>query len=252
VSVIRVYLTGRIRIENGDVVVDQAALPGRQGRLAFAYLAIERRAVPRDELADILWHGTPPSSADVALSAIVSKTRAALRTAAISPRAIHVEDGCYALQFPSETWIDIDAAFAAMHAAEAARRSGDLGVTWTESAVAYQITTRPVLWGEDTAWAEEQRARWKSLRARAIECLAECSLLRREIEPAVALAEELVRAEPFRETAYQLLMRAHVATGNPAEALRTYEQCRRTLAEELGIDPSAEMRALHLELLRQS
>ena len=55
--------------------------------------------------------------------------------------------------------------------------------------------------------------------------------------------------EPFRETGYQLLMKAHTATGNRGEALLTYERCRRILAEELGADPSAETRALHRELL---
>ena len=45
-------------------------------------------------------------------------------------------------------------------------------------------------------------------------------------------------------------MRVHLAAGNRAEGLRAYERCRELLADELGIDPSAETRATYQELLR--
>jgi SARP family transcriptional regulator, regulator of embCAB operon len=59
-----------------------------------------------------------------------------------------------------------------------------------------------------------------------------------------------VALEPFRETSYQLLMRAHAAVGNRAEALRVYEHCRRLLSEELGVPPSPQTEAVYLEILR--
>jgi DNA-binding SARP family transcriptional activator len=46
------------------------------------------------------------------------------------------------------------------------------------------------------------------------------------------------------------LMRAYAAAGNRAEALRTYEQCRTLLTEEVGIDPAPETHGLYLHLLR--
>src|SRR5205085_4569182 len=58
-----------------------------------------------------------------------------------------------------------------------------------------------------------------------------------------------VRAAPFRETTYRLLMRCHTAAGNRAEALRVYERCRRMLADELGVDPSPETESAYLALL---
>jgi DNA-binding SARP family transcriptional activator len=55
---------------------------------------------------------------------------------------------------------------------------------------------------------------------------------------------------PFRETGYQLLMRAHAAVGNRAEALRVYERCRSLLSEELGVPPSSQTEAVYLDILR--
>ncbi|MGH2982105.1 MAG: ATP-binding protein, partial [Solirubrobacterales bacterium] len=62
-------------------------------------------------------------------------------------------------------------------------------------------------------------------------------------------ARELVRTSPFRESGYVLLMRALVASGNTAEALRAYERLRHVLQEELGTAPGAEIQALHRRLL---
>ena len=58
--------------------------------------------------------------------------------------------------------------------------------------------------------------------------------------------------EPFRETAHRLVMRAHAAAGNPAEALRAYERCRSTIAEELGAGPSDATEDLYLQILRSA
>ena len=69
-------------------------------------------------------------------------------------------------------------------------------------------------------------------------------------EYAVKHAREAVAIEPFRETGYQLLMRAHAAVGNRAEALRVNERCRSLLSEELGVPPSSQTEAVYLDILR--
>jgi len=86
--------------------------------------------------------------------------------------------------------------------------------------------------------------------ARAGECLAETYLWNGEPTVAIDVAQQVVAIQPFRETGYQLLMRAHAAAGNRAEALWVYERCRKLIAKELGVAPSAQTNAVYLKVLQ--
>ena len=57
------------------------------------------------------------------------------------------------------------------------------------------------------------------------------------------------RRERVRESSHRLLMQAHASAGNPAEAIQCYHRLRRSLADELGTDPSSETEALYIKLL---
>ena len=246
---VRIYLAGRVAIEASSRVIGQAAFPGRQGRLAFAYLVVRRGPVPRGELADLLWRAAPPTSADAALSAITSKLRSLLEDAGLPRQTLSSALGSYELRLPSSAWVDIEAAASAVHEGEAALNAGDYRGAFGGSTVAYHIARRPFLPGDEGAWVERQRAYLQAIHARATETMAAVSMHHGDLQLATALAEELLERDPFREGGYQLLMRAHAAAGSRAEALRAYERCRRLLAEELGADPSPETQALHLQLL---
>jgi SARP family transcriptional regulator, regulator of embCAB operon len=123
----RVYVLGHLRIDGPDGTVGTGDLPGRQGRVAIAYLALEReRPVPRDELADAIWGSEPPPSQDNALSSIVSKLRAALSGAGLDgPASLVSEARCYRLVLPTGTWFDVETAMNRVDAAEGALRDGE-------------------------------------------------------------------------------------------------------------------------------
>lgn len=72
---LRIYITGRVALEvDGQVVVDERRLRGKQGRLVFAYLVFGRaRPAPRDELARMVWQQDFPPSWEGALSALISR-----------------------------------------------------------------------------------------------------------------------------------------------------------------------------------
>jgi SARP family transcriptional regulator, regulator of embCAB operon len=249
---LRIYLTNRLLIEeSGTILLDERRLMGRQGRLAFAYLVGEHlSAVSRDELAEDLWLGTVPPSWERSLSALISKLGALLTSAGLPDVALSSSFGHYQLLLPADVWIDVEAASEAIDRAESALRGDKPQEAWGWAHVAYQISRRPFLMGEEGPWVTLKRSELREVLVRAHECLSEPSIWNTEPEYAVKHAKEAVALEPFRETSYQLLMRAHAAVGNRAEALRVYERCRSLLSEELGVSPSPQTEAVYLEILR--
>ncbi|MBW3554850.1 MAG: bacterial transcriptional activator domain-containing protein [Gemmatimonadetes bacterium] len=249
---LRIHLSGLITIEGDDVVLGPRDFPGQQGRAAFAYMVGHRDGpVARGAVAEALWSAERPQAWETALSAIVSKLRGLLaRTGVDGAEALRTSDGCYELHLPRGSWVDHEVAMDSIHEAEAALGAGDPGGAYGPSAVAHHIARRPFLPGQDGEWFEGQRDRLAAILVRALECRAEVYLWNGEAALGVEAAREIVRLRPFRETGYRLLMRAHTAAGNAAEALRVYERCRTLISEELGVPPSPETRALHAEVLQ--
>jgi SARP family transcriptional regulator, regulator of embCAB operon len=249
---IRIYLSGSLSVEGGGAVVGPQGFPGQQGRAAFAYLTAERgMPVSRSALAALLWPDDPPQAWTAALASIISKLRSLLgRVGLDGSTALVTSGGCYQLQLPPGSWVDHEIAADAVHQAEAALQAGDPGRAYGPSAVAHHIARRPFLPEEPGEWFENRRARLASILVRALECRAEVYLWNREFSLAAEAAREVVTLQPFRETGYQLLMRAYAAMGNAAEALRVYEHCRLLIAEELGVPPSPQTRAVHSEVLQ--
>jgi SARP family transcriptional regulator, regulator of embCAB operon len=247
--VLRIYLTGELALESGSVLIREDRLPRRQGRLAFAYLVSERvRSVSRDELAELLWPGVPPAAWEVAISALVSKLRALLVEAGLDGNVIATAFGCYQLRLPAGAWIDTEAALESLHESEGALRADDPARAYPSAVVAAAILRRPFLPGADGPWIESRRAVLEAALLRALDCLTELHCWNREPALALRSAEEAVRMEPYREPGYQRLMRAHLAAGNRAGALRVYQRCRRLLAKELGTQPSPETDAVLAEV----
>jgi DNA-binding SARP family transcriptional activator len=121
----RIYLTG-LSIEHGAHLVDERYLPGRQGRLAFVFLVVERyRPISRDELVSVIWPDTQPPAVDAALSAVLSKLRGALKKAGLSSgdAGIDVRLGSITLRVPDHTWVDIEAVQNAIDEAEGALKT---------------------------------------------------------------------------------------------------------------------------------
>lgn len=247
--VTRFYLTGRVSVE-GSALVDQAALPGRHGRLALVKLVLERhRPVAVDELTAAIWGDGEPASADTSLRAVISKVRSALAPChPEDPPGIAFDAGCYQLRAPG-SWVDVEAAVNALDRAEGAWRTGDATSAWSHATVASAIARRPLLPGEDALWVAEARGRLRSIQVRALSVLTEVCRHRGDHALAVLQARELVALEPFREASHRALMAAHIEAGDGAEAARAYEACRLLLGEELGIDPSPETQRLHREVL---
>jgi len=247
----RIYLTGRLAVEHeGVLTLDEAALPGRQGRLLFAYLATNlHRAVPRVELSDVLWGGVPPAGADTTLSGVLSRLRGLLRKAPFDA-GVTVRTGGVSLHLPLDAWLDIEGAANAVDEAEGAQRRGDMAAAWGHGNVAAVIARRPFLPSEEAPWIERQRQKLASVLIRSLQCLSMVSAESHDLASAVVYTTQILELEPLRESAYHQLMKLHVRMGNSAEALRVFADCRTRLRDELGASPSPDIEQLHLSILR--
>lgn len=247
---VRFYLTGRVAVEGPAGVADQADLAGRQGRRVLVRLAADRdRPVPTDVLADCLWPHRLPRSWEPSLRALVSKLRGALATVGIGSDPLPAEGGCYQLRLPG-AWVDLEAAANHLDHAEGALRAGDHDRAWSDAIVTAAITGRPLLPGEDGPWIAAQRDRLTGLRLRALDCLVVAWTACGQHRLAIGVAREAVALAPFREDGYRRLMTAQIDAGDRAEAVRTYERCRRLLDEELGVAPSPATEAVYVGALR--
>ena len=236
---------GELAFVAGSVVLGADALPGRQGRLAAAFLITERgRPVARDELAEILWPGTLPSSFEVGLSAIVSKVRAAFSRIGLPRDALGSAGGCYELVLPPGTWIDVDAAIEGAHLAEGALLAGRHAAAYGPAVVAAAILRRAFLPGLEGSWIDARRDVLRAAHLRALDCLAVVHEWNGEHALALRAAQEAVDIEPYRESGYRRLMELHNRAGNPAEAMRVYAELTDVIGRDLNTAPGDETRAL--------
>ncbi|MCH6468402.1 AfsR/SARP family transcriptional regulator [Sinomonas terrae] len=224
------------------------ALPGRQGRLLFAYLVVNRhRSVDRDELAEALWRDPDPASVESRLNPLLSKLRRVFGTTAVEGRSavrLRLDDA----------WVDLEVAAAAIHRAESCVAQGEWTEAWGPALTALFVSRRSFLPGEDALWIEVVRRELAQIQVRALECYAATALTLggTELAAAVRAGGQLTELAPLRESGYRYLMRALAATGNVAEALRVYGELCDRLREQLGVSPSTASRAVYESLLTET
>lgn len=224
------------------------ALPGRQGRLLFAYLVVNRhRSVDRDELAEALWRDPDPAAVEARLNPLLSKMRRAVGSTALDGRStvrLHLDDA----------WVDLEAAAAAIHRAESCVAQGDWTGAWGPALTALFVSERGFLPGEDAPWIESVRHELAETQVRALECYAATGLNLggTELAASVRAGRQLTRLAPLRESGYRYLMRALAAKGNVAEALTVYGELCDRLREQLGVSPSTASRAVYESLLTET
>ncbi|MFI7611096.1 BTAD domain-containing putative transcriptional regulator [Nonomuraea terrae] len=205
-------------------------------------LAHDGGPVSADRLAEDLWGDDPPGNPVNTLQTKVSQLRRALGDG----RLVAFEAAGYVLRAT-----DVDAArFAAL--LDRARATADL------RAKAALLSDALALWRgpayadfRDEGFVRTAATRLEEQRLTALEEQAEVRL---ELGEHGRLADELgelVAAHPLRERLRAAHLRALYRSGRQAEALAGYDELRRLLADELGLDPGPELAALHHAMVRQ-
>jgi predicted ATPase/DNA-binding SARP family transcriptional activator len=237
--VIAVGVLGPLLVQgpSGPVHIGSA----RQRRLLVALAAHAGRVVTTDALVELVWP-EPPADPAGALQTNVSRLRRVL------PAGVRVEtapDGYRLLADPGV--LDV-AAFADGLAAAAAAETAARPDRYTGVLALWR--GRPFV-DLDHPSVEPEAARLAELHTSATEQYAAALLAAGRVGEAVATAEALVLAHPLREGAVALLARGLVAAGRQGDALAALAGLRGRLAEQLGLDPSAQLRELEGQVLRQ-
>ena len=237
----RLYLTGGLRLDGPAGSFTDGDLPGNQGRIAFAALAVERRPLSHDRLADIVWDESPPAQWKTALTPVVSKTRSLIsETGLDGPSLLTSSGGTYALHLNADIWVDLEDAIRRLDRAEGHLRHGRDGDAARDATVASSILRRPFLTGIDNLWADRVRQRLDDALYRCSVTLATSWNRLGDSQLAATAARTAIDLDPLRELGHRLLIEAELARGDHSAALVAYDHCVATLAEELDVRPSPE------------
>ncbi|MFH8803778.1 ATP-binding protein [Streptomyces sp. NPDC017936] len=201
------------------------------------------RSVSPDRLTEGLYGAEPPAGAANALQSQVSRLRRRL-----APHAeIEAGPAGYRIGAGPDA-VDVHRFERLAGEGRTALAAGDHPTAAAVLRDALALWRGPAL--PDLPDAHAERARLDELRLTAVQDRIEADLALGGGAELVPELRALLAAHPLGERLYGQLMRALYAGGRPAEALTVYEEARRALADELGADPSPELAALHLELLR--
>ncbi|HTF09456.1 MAG TPA: AfsR/SARP family transcriptional regulator, partial [Asanoa sp.] len=219
---------------------------GARLRALLTRLALDAgRPVGTETLADALWGDAQPADLPNALQSLVSRLR---RTVPGIP--VLLGPGGYRLDLPGDA-VDAERFTTLARDGRDALRGGDPDKAVRLLRDGLALWRGPALADvADAAFAMAPVARLDELRLAAIEDRIDAELRLAGPAHLVAELDELAAAHPLRERVWALRLRALAAAGRPAEALAAYADFRQRLADELGADPSPELREAHLAVLR--
>jgi DNA-binding SARP family transcriptional activator len=224
-------------------------LGGPRQRSVLALLLLQRdRAVSTTVLADKLWPDDQPLSAIKTVQIYVSRLRDVL--GAEAGRLSSTASG-YRLAVADDEF-DVARFERGLRQARETSASGDQDRARAILEAALAEWSGPAL-GDlaDERFALSEADRLEELRLQAIEELYETRIGEGSGREAIAELRRLVADEPGRERLWRLLMLALYSDSRQAEALEAYQEARRYLADELGLDPSPELQELERAILNQ-
>lgn len=224
---VRVLVLGGFRLVRGR----SSAQLSRGSQRLVAFLALQAGPTRRDFAAGLLWPHVSEARAHASLRSGLARL-GEVASVAVAADAVDVS-------LVDEIQIDLGESQAV------ARRLLEPGAEMTPAAAARAI---PLLsaellpgWYDD--WALLEAESWRQLRLHALEAAAALLVGARQFGDAAQAAVAAVHADPLRESARGALIGVHLAEGNQSEALREFQNFQTLLRAELGLEPTAKLRA---------
>lgn len=238
-STFRLRFLGPVQIER-----DGESVHGFESRKALALLAclvVEGQPVPRERLVDLFWEDKTEAQGRNNLNWVLN------RLSTFLPGCLQADR--HTVQFLGEGtectyWLDLDT-FEELEAQ-------DNPASLAEAVALYrgEFLEGLVLRGcsEFELWQVREQERWRRRVAGALNQLVVHHSQQGEVEQGLHFAWRLLELEPWREEAHREVMRLLALDGQRSAALVQYETCRRTLAEELGVEPSEATELLYTQI----
>ncbi|NUM44610.1 MAG: protein kinase [Anaerolineales bacterium] len=216
----------------------------------FAYLAVTKRAHQRDALAALLWGEMSDADAKNNLRQALSNlrkfldpyllvTRDTVQFNAAAPHTLDVDEFVKGVQASPQ----ISSQQSAINNQQSPISSLTQSLNLYSGDFLHGIFVREAPEFED--WAYAERVRLRELAFQALQTLTTHHQQRGAYPQAIQTATRLLTFDPWREETHRQLMLLYARSGQRTAALAQYEQCRRVLAKELDVDPSAETTALY-------
>jgi predicted ATPase/DNA-binding SARP family transcriptional activator len=232
-------MLGSFEVRTDDGV--PADVPGARLRGLLIALALEPgRVVSKSALVDWIWGENPPAEAANALQRLVSRLRKALPEGTVERhpngyRLVVEPDAVDAVRF--------ERLVGQAHDEDDPSRLREALALWRGAAM-------QDVGLQESAPFDAAVTRLEALRVAALEDRYDAEISLGHGPKLVTELTDLVAAYPVRERLVAALMRALAATGRDSEALLVFQRTREALIDELGVDPSPELSALHVALLR--
>jgi len=244
-----IRLFGPLSIEEGERSLGPRDLGGSRPKQVLEILIAARgHLVPTDRLAELLWGDARPQNAAGSLQTFVSVLRRHLASDGDRARELVVTEA-EAYRFATElVALDLDC-FDQLLERSAREPTGKAREALEH---ALDLVRGEVLEDEPyTAWALDLRGTYQGRVLGARLDAADAALAEFDFAPALAHAEAATMLDQFSERAHRSEMLGLYALGRTHEALSRYRTYRKRLDDELGLEPSAETRALEAAVIRQ-
>jgi DNA-binding SARP family transcriptional activator len=222
---------------------EKLSFPTRKVRALFAFLGANAgQAHRREQLADLLWGDRPEARARADLRKALSRLRASLPVAAQD--CLVAEPGRVAVR---PDLLEVDVALFERLAADGTPETLERAATLYRGPFLADVADC----GEPfDAWLTAERQRLDERMRTVQQRLLDHYVVTGAIDRAVQTALRLLAFEPLQEGVHRTLMRLYLYQDRVGAALDQYRRCRELLADELGIEPSAETEDLRAQVLR--
>ncbi len=233
---------GNFNVFRGETLIGEESWKAKQPKTLLKTIVARGGAgIPKDVLIEDLWPEVSSDAGENNFRVVLHRLRRALE-----PAITHARGSSY-LFFKSNLIflnkelceIDVDDFVILYQKGKKAEQAGDIPRALRCYRSAIDLYVGDFLAEElYSAWAEAKRNELRLSHLDLLSRAADLYQAQGSSKKAIELYKAMIRADSVCEEAYQKLMQLYLNRGNPAEAVKVYEQCKKNLETDLGVEPS--------------